>query len=318
VTNAERILQALRTHGPLSDGELLDLTGVRPHQQVNQICLGLERSGLLTRQHGPSGRIVNVLVGSTPPQVAPKRRWFASERGAGPEIPRRERPEPVPVASIPEPADRLECADAMFIVQCSSAKASGGQATESGPHITELLPRKLADRLANARAALHASSGMDESRWMPAAQRYTGTQYVSSSSAIRKHASPLVILSGGYGLVLGDEPIGMYDQEFKLSRWPRGLLQDCLLAVCPSLRVNRVRAFCAATTGYGELVRSVPWPKKMDVYLISPDMAGRGGAQVLVPRALGEALAAGLDDRLHIPMVSSDGVAVKGRKLSGH
>jgi len=62
VTNTDRILRALRTSGvPLDDDELARTCGIRPRQQVNQICRRLEAQGLVQRIVGGDGKIVNVL-----------------------------------------------------------------------------------------------------------------------------------------------------------------------------------------------------------------------------------------------------------------
>lgn len=126
----------------------------------------------------------------------------------------------------------------------------------------------------------------------------------------------IVIISGGYGLLLADEPIGMYDRKFALPDWPRGLLEDCLAALGKQMGVERVLAFCARSTGYAELVRRAPWQQAgLEVALVSPDMGGRGGAQVLAPRAAGEALSAALDGRLASRWRSTDGVEVRTEVL---
>ena len=59
MTNAERIVEALRRKPGLDDDELSRLADVTPRQQVNRICRRLEREGKLRRERGPRGKIVN-------------------------------------------------------------------------------------------------------------------------------------------------------------------------------------------------------------------------------------------------------------------
>jgi hypothetical protein len=122
----------------------------------------------------------------------------------------------------------------------------------------------------------------------------------------------MLIVSGGYGLVLADESIGRYNRRFSLRDWPPQLLEECLAAASEALRVQKVVAFCARTTEYAELIRRTPWSKDgIYVWLASPDMAGRRGAQVLVPQACGQAIGAFLNGELADRWVSTGGVPVR-------
>jgi hypothetical protein len=51
----------------MSDSELARVTGIQPRNQVNSICNRLNRSGVLLRERGESGEIVNVLIASAVP-----------------------------------------------------------------------------------------------------------------------------------------------------------------------------------------------------------------------------------------------------------
>ncbi|MFY1635590.1 hypothetical protein ACN27F_20335 [Solwaraspora sp. WMMB335] len=65
-SNRDRVLEALRrSSGPLDDDQLSYRTGVRPRQQVNQICCALHLTGAIRRREGPDGKIVNELVERT-------------------------------------------------------------------------------------------------------------------------------------------------------------------------------------------------------------------------------------------------------------
>ena len=69
----------------------------------------------------------------------------------------------------------------------------------------------------------------------------------------------MLIVSGGYGLVLADEPIGYYDALFRLSSWPRGLLQEILIEYAQSRKLRNVRAITSSTGDYRKLLAHVRW-----------------------------------------------------------
>jgi hypothetical protein len=51
--NSERLLKCLRNHKhPLCDDCLGDLSGVRPRQQVNQLCRRMAAEGVIIRARG--------------------------------------------------------------------------------------------------------------------------------------------------------------------------------------------------------------------------------------------------------------------------
>jgi hypothetical protein len=307
VSNADRILEALRIFGPSTDAELRKASGVETHQQVNQICRRMESIGVLKRIRGADGHIVNVLdiehrrPHSSLPTLSPKAGWVPSVEAAGHATLRR--------------ADRC-----LLVIPCSGRKAPGGARGLVGPSVTDWLPGTLADRLLAARAALASRAELDESILLPAYRRYVGTLYATAANALESaHARgvPMVILSGGYGLLVAGEPIGVYNRRLTLNDWPSGLLEDCLLQVAQRLGVEGVLAFCARTTSYAALIGRIPWRNAgLEAFMSSPVMGGRGGAQVLVPRALGEALVAALDGQTPLRQCSSDGVEVL-RELVG-
>ncbi len=99
---------------------------------------------------------------------------------------------------------------------------------------------------------------MNDDRRMPAWRRYTGRLYDSASNALTRAVQarqPIVIISGGYGLLLAEEPIGTYDWQFRRADWPHGLVEECLLAVAERIGVEGILGFCARTTGYADVVR---------------------------------------------------------------
>src|SRR5207244_8799862 len=115
-TNRILVLNAIQAHPGLTDGELRNLTGVEPHQQVNQICRSLAAAGLTRRIPGADGRVINLPVGTKARRVSkgrPGRRWPCHPGLST----RRERvglswSSPVPptrhtaVFSLPRPVDR--------------------------------------------------------------------------------------------------------------------------------------------------------------------------------------------------------------------
>lgn len=187
--------------------------------------------------------------------------------------------------------------DTLIVLPCSGRKAVGGT-SKRGPSVLDLLSPKLSDRLVKARHHLRAKAALDETQLLPAWHRYTGTLHKAANkrlaAAVIAHV-PMLIVSGGYGVVLAEESIGWYNRRFSLHDWPPQILEECLAAVTESLHVQRVVAFCARTTEYAKLIRRTRWPKDgIDFWLASPDLAGRGGAQALVPQACGQAVGASL------------------------
>ncbi len=292
-TNRERILRTIVATPGLTDGEIRAVTGVEPHQQVNQICRSLEREGLVRRTGGIHGKIVNLptAVGERP-QVLDGQQTGGSSSDVAAKSSTRHQPARVHSTEHDKPPlDWPEPATTMVIIPCSGRKlrALGGSA--AGPSVAERLPEQLSSDLLDARRRVAPLAHVDEYEKMPAVQRYVGGFYEMSSSAIRSARSPIAILSGGYGLLLPLEPIGWYDRAFSLADWPKGLLQRCLVAFAQEARVEQVVAFCARSTSYASLVRSTPWSREgIAARLVYPVVGAGNGAQAIVPRALGRAV----------------------------
>lgn len=336
----------MRENGPLSDGDVRRITGISPHQQVNQICRRLEATGVLRRERGATGPILNILAWDTsgpaerPPKAAPPSGRPASERPpaapshpAAPPYPTVVTPSAGPLTALPpgaaptwphhlsanEPSHPTRPGDALLVIPCSGRKASGGTPRLGGRSVAELLPAKLARPLIDARTQVHQKARVDESCLLPAWQRYTGRLYRSAGDAFSSAVTvgwPIVILSGGYGLVLVGEPIGDYKRMFTPDDWPRDLVEDCLLAVAAQLGRTRILGFCARTTNYAKVLRrAATRDHSISIDLVTPEMHGRGGAQVLVPRASGEALSALVRGTFCSPWHSSDGVEATVERL---
>jgi hypothetical protein len=327
MTNAERILAEIRAHPGLTDAELRVRTGIEPHQQVNQICRRLAARGLIRREARQIGPIVNVPVAEpvtrwrTRPAGAAQARGFggrpaeamrpATARTTGRLHPGQREDTPPTPWDLPAPNSTL------IVIPCSGSKRPGGVATTAST-VIDLLPTDLADKLVAARARVAAHAGLDESRLLPAWQRYDGQLYRSARALGEpsRRGLAVAIVSGGYGVLLADDRIGDYNRRFSPGDWPPGLLEACLVSIAARLGKHTVIAFCSRTTGYADLVRRVPWRDAgLGAYLASPDTNGRRGTQVIVPRSEGEAVAAFADRTLTPGWTSSDGLALDWVRL---
>ena len=192
----------------------------------------------------------------------------------------------MPVAALREVDPR----ETLLIIPCSKAKAEGGEL--GGPSA-----RDWPEPLLRARTALQDRARVDESRLLAAYRRYTGGFYQEAGIAITAAAgsgAPLIVISGGYGVLRADELIGDYDRQLRTGDWPRGLLESVLVGEARRRAVRSVVAFAAATSQYHLPVRRAPWHMAAcveRVLLVSVADAG-AGAQHAVPRSLGRAFRA--------------------------
>jgi hypothetical protein len=136
----------------------------------------------------------------------------------------------------------------------------------------------------------------DESHLLPAWRRYTGAFYDAAHEAFADSTAAgadIVILSGGYGAIQADEPIGWYDTPLRLANWPDHAIETALLEHVERTRPASVVAFLSATTDYARVVRRTRWSTagSVPVRLVTAQAAG-GGAMVKVPRLLGRAFSA--------------------------
>lgn len=149
-----------------------------------------------------------------------------------------------------------------------------------------------------AREELKTDARVDDRRLMPAWRRYIGAFYKAAGESLPNAvaaAAHIVILSGGYGVVRADEPIGWYDRKLKLSDWRSHVLENALVSEARRLHARSVIAFAGRTTSYADLVRTTPWhlagvvtPLLVTVVLADGD----GNARTEVPRRLGLAFRA--------------------------
>jgi hypothetical protein len=205
----------------------------------------------------------------------------------------------------------------LLVIPCSGAKRDGSASTLPTSMLLRLDP-ELATALRNARVAQRERAMVDERTLMSAHERYSGQVYEHGGSAIRLALSRgvrIVIVSGGYGLLLAEEPTGEYNRRFSLSDWPGGLLEQCLLDYARRERIENVIAVMSTSTAYGSLVRRVRWREaRLSVVLLSPVAQG-GGSMVKVPRAQGQALDALVSGSLSETWRSSDGLTLRTENI---
>jgi hypothetical protein len=174
---------------------------------------------------------------------------------------------------------------AMLIIQCSGAKRSGGWPGEASE--IERWPAALVQ----ARRRVLAAARADESMLLPAWRRYTGTFYEHAGAALAEAVAGgnVLIVSGGYGVLCADEPIGSYDKIFKLRDWPRGLLEHLLVEHARASHALAVVAFASASTDYAGLLRRTPWSDAGITAVLVTVTGVTMGAMGVVPRRLGQA-----------------------------
>jgi MarR family len=126
MTNNDTILAQIRARPGLTDAELVQRTGVRQHKQVNAVCNRLQARGLIRRQVGPTGPIVNI-----PVDVAD------SSDPSEPEGPARP-----PIVSSPSAAlsdiAQLDPARTLLVIPRSVTKTRGGSSNNAAGLCSEL------------------------------------------------------------------------------------------------------------------------------------------------------------------------------------
>jgi hypothetical protein len=173
-------------------------------------------------------------------------------------------------------------------------KARSGYHDEGSRLTNDLLP-DTARQLLVARGQLRDQAKVDESTLLPAWMRYTGLLYESARESLASaidHGEHILIISGGYGVVKVEEPIGWYEAILNLAWWPRGLLERCILEYVRQHQLQDVVCFAGSKTPYARLLRRIPWQHSglAGSRLLSPDLGGEGGAMKKSPEAQGEAL----------------------------
>jgi hypothetical protein len=289
-THAQRIIALLSEGAELDDDEIASVLSINPRQTVNQICRQLAARGLLRRGRGSSGKIVNSVYQASTPiiRVAPRTLQPTQESKV---------------------VDRLSYgsfipanfATTLLIIPCSGEKRDCREVTRPGPVIQQSLPGDLAAELQSARERVKASAQFDDRQLIPAWQRYNGSLYRAGRGALGDLMSAgmhVIIISGGYGAVLAQEPIAYYEVPLKPSCWPHHLLERVLIAYAQRHRIASVRAFVSATGPYATILRHVRWRDAgiRDVLVLTPK-AEPGGMR-RSPATQGEAIVALCDGTL--------------------
>lgn len=315
MTNRERILALIQTKPGLTDAEIRERTGIQPHQQVNQICRKLALSGLICRSTGPEGQIIN-----TPRNVHSSNHQPA-ERHASETRAIIAHPPPRPPVEKFHELPYLEFSKTLFVLPCSGRKTKDRrQLRDDGTSILDNLPDNLANELHTKRVGNVPAAKVDESALLPAVERYIGSLYKAAGSAfavLLDSEADVLIISGGYGVVLAREPIGLYDQKYRESMWPNDLIPRCLAAYACRIRAESVVGLFSTTTEYVSTFRKTSWPRTVkQAFLISPERTQ--GAMVKAPRALGEALEViSRDHTLRPNWTSSDGLSMRVTRIAG-
>lgn len=311
MSHADTILDLIRRAPGLTDAEIHRRTGIGPHQQVNQVCRRLEAWSLIRREAGQDGRILNLPAETESLQLHSAARQQAH---ATPSLPRA----PDSSEWVLEEVATTDPLQAVTVLPCSGDKRHGGDDIREAS-LPDLLPTAIATGLREARERVAGRARRDESRLLPAWQRYCGRLYQAAGPHLKRvlgEGGRVLILSGGYGVALAEDPIGWYDAVFRRSWWP-GAIVEAALAYVHGRAVTTVVAFAARTTDYAKIVRSTRWSEAgaANAYLVSPVLEGRGGGQGLVPRALGEAAATFWQRRLKRGWRSSNGLALHAARL---
>ena len=200
-SHASRIMALLADSPGLDDDEIASALSIEPRQTVNQVCRRLAARGVLDRTRGSAGKIINLLV------TAPERHPVPAR------APARSIAQGTGMVLTP---DRFETT--LLVIPCSNAKARNDTATERGASLIDALAPPLATELRETRKNVAQRISIDESTLMPAWRRYDGALYRSSQGALGEllqQGTHIIILSGGYGAVLAEEPIGLYDTVLK-------------------------------------------------------------------------------------------------------
>lgn len=152
MTNTDVVLAAIRQRPGATDGELRVLTGVEPHQQVNQICRRLAQQGVTERRPRQDGLLGNIPLGSAPgssvehpPTRRTRRTWrFEDPGGTRAELPSSSSQG---VSLLPPPRS------ALILTPCFGEKDIGGRpASDGAPSIAGLLSPGIASQLLDARS----------------------------------------------------------------------------------------------------------------------------------------------------------------------
>jgi hypothetical protein len=307
-THAQRIIALLVQKPGLDDDELAKQLRIQARQTVNQVCRHLAGSGLLQRERGASGKIVNNIAVGSAQSARPTRVSRVTSRPNATQ-------QDVVWPFIPE-----EFAKTLLVIPCSGKKRSFQVASREGPAITRSLPQELAGELLNARQRMKSRALFDERRLVPAWQRYDGALYESGRDALADLLAAgmhVIIVSGGYGVVLAQEPIGFYNMCLVPAWWPNHLIERALVAYAQRHEIASVRAFVSATGPYATILKRARWAEAgIDDALVFTPEPEPGGMR-RSPATQGQALVALRDGVLSAAWRSSYGLGLKAMPVRG-
>jgi hypothetical protein len=204
----------------------------------------------------------------------------------------------------------------LIILPCSSTKYPADQPVfrpDEYESLADLLP-DTGHQLQRARDHIGRAYIDSASPIQAAIDYYQGYLYGTSrlkyllAELCRAGVNSCLILSGGYGLLLPNEPIHDYDRSMVDSRWRRAGLGNCLAEFIRCQSVTTVVGFVGQRTPYAAFLAKTNWrevglPLGTSFGYFSPEFEGSGGAQVNVPRALGQACATYLQEGLRFEAV---------------
>lgn len=202
----------------------------------------------------------------------------------------------------------------LIVVPCSKSKRAGVPAGEGVPRLADSLPQALGAELCAARQKVVDRIALDESTLVPAVERYCGSLYKNGGRdalrALMEAGAEVIVISGGYGAILGTEPIGIYEAALRPSWWPGRLIERVLVAYALGKGIRSVRAFAARTSPYATVLSRVAWSDAGidDALLIMPEEGGSSGTS---PASIGHALAALARKELTADWVSSYGLGLE-------
>lgn len=278
MTLRDLVLELLQQRGPMTDAQLRQAGGARSHQHVNQVCRRLAEVGILRREPGPDGRILNTLTpggaigGDSGPPHRPST-VAATDGNQGPAV----------VPPLDDPG-------VLIVIPCSARKRHARVPRATGPTVLDEVPADVSRELAAARDDVRRQASFELDPHLPALERYDGELYRAlDAQRLVDARCTVAILSGGYGILDRNEAIGAYDRELQVSDWPNNVLERALVAVVRARGAHTVVGFLAASTQYARIFRRAPWSGLDDVRVMLVSVA-TGGTTRTTPRALGQAL----------------------------
>lgn len=194
-------------------------------------------------------------------------------------------------------------ASTLYVVPCSAKKVTTDGVPPSAHHaLRESLSTELGDRLDDARRRRVQDARIDTTRGLlPAYRRYgEGSLWKGGgpplSEAIQRGASHVLILSGGYGVLRWDDPIGHYDSDLRREEWPSDLLESVIADYAQRNRIQTaIGLFNGRFPSYSGLFRSALSSSSVpEVVLLEP--LSLGGSPAESDHAIGEALRELLED----------------------